>query len=80
MTGDLHIDGRYESACRTYSSDGVSPALPTAGGGGIVPKIEVAGSLGDGYIANNNVYSPGGIRIDYAQGWGLRSSGRGERR
>lgn len=61
MTGDLHIDGRYESACRTYGSDGVSPALPTAGGGGIVPKIEVAGSLGDGYIANNNVYSPDGI-------------------
>lgn len=45
MTGDLHIDGRYESACRTYGSDGVSPALPTAGGGGIVPKIEVVGDL-----------------------------------
>ena len=42
VSGDLNQDGRFESANRTYDAEGIAPTIPTCGGGGIVPKIEVA--------------------------------------
>ena len=36
---DHTMDNTFESANRVYGRDGISPTLPTAQGGGIVPKI-----------------------------------------
>lgn len=41
VKGNLNLEGRFESACRVYGQEGVAPTLPTGGGGGIIPKIEV---------------------------------------
>ena len=37
--GLLDIPGRFESALRVYSTEGISPTILTAQGGGITPKI-----------------------------------------
>lgn len=47
VAGDLHLEGRFESACRVYSTEGLAPTLPTGGGGGIIPKIEIVGKIDD---------------------------------
>lgn len=36
---DNTIDHTFESANRVYGVEGVSPTIPTCGGGGIQPKI-----------------------------------------
>lgn len=43
--GQLHVQGRYESAQRIYSPDGACPTLVTRSGGGLEPKIEVDGRI-----------------------------------
>lgn len=43
VSGDLNLEGRFESANRVYDPEGMSPTIPTCGGGGIVPKIDVEG-------------------------------------
>lgn len=45
VKGNLKNIGWIESACRVYGKDGIAPTLPTCGGGGTVPKIEVVGDL-----------------------------------
>lgn len=37
--GTWSSDKRHESARRVYDTDGIAPTLPTASGGGIMPKI-----------------------------------------
>ena len=63
VKGSLNLEGRYESACRVYGQDGVSPTLPTGGGGGIIPKIEISGDLHEeGRLdQHNRVYDADGI-------------------
>ena len=39
VKGLLDIPGKFESARRVYSTEGISPTILTAQGGGIVPKI-----------------------------------------
>lgn len=37
--GILNLEGRYESACRVYDSDYISPTMNSMNGGGREPKI-----------------------------------------
>ncbi len=46
VKGNLNLEGRFESACRVYGQEGISPTLSTGGGGGIIPKIEVEPQAG----------------------------------
>lgn len=47
---DNTIDNTFESANRVYDSQGISPTIPTCGGGGLQPKVlevEVLGGMGE---------------------------------
>ena len=60
VAGDLNDPRRYESANRVHDADGICPALPCGTGGGIIPKIESVGFLGE-RTQHKTVYGVGGI-------------------
>lgn len=39
VVGDLNRHGRFESSNRVYGTEGASPAITTATGGGLMPRI-----------------------------------------
>lgn len=48
---DHTMDHTFESANRVYGTEGICPTLPTAQGGGIVPKIvDIKQATKKGYI------------------------------
>lgn len=55
---DNTIDNTFESANRVYSDSGLSPTIPTCGGGGLQPKILEVGYMDNatGKHQSNTVY------------------------
>lgn len=60
---DNTIDNTFESANRVYSDSGLSPTIPTCGGGGLQPKILEVGYMdnGTGKHQSNTVYDENGL-------------------
>lgn len=64
QVGSLQLEGRHESACRVYGTDGIGPALNTCGGGGLETKILLNGTQeGNVYCLDAN-YAKGELRLD----------------
>ena len=61
IAGDLNWEGRHESASRVYGEDGVSPTLPCGTGGGVIPKIDVVGTVESGAIQGQRVFGGDGV-------------------
>lgn len=61
VAGDLNWEGRHESASRVYGKDGVSPTLPCGTGGGVIPKIDVVGTVESGAIQGQRVFGGNGV-------------------
>lgn len=61
VVGDLNWEGRHESASRVYGEDGVSPTLPCGTGGGVIPKIDVVGTVESGAIQGQRVIGENGV-------------------
>lgn len=56
------VDIKADDYCkRVYSTDGLSPCLPTMQGGSQEPKIMVAGQLDDDSGGTGKIYDPAGI-------------------
>lgn len=61
VAGDLNWEGRHESASRVYGKGGVSPTLPCGTGGGVIPKIDVVGTVESGAIQGQRVFGGDGV-------------------
>lgn len=58
--GNIQCEGFNEMTSRVYDAGGLSPTIRTPSGGGVMPKIEVLGTLGD-YEKEGRVHNPNGL-------------------
>ena len=58
--GNIQCEGFNEMTSRVYDAGGLSPTIRTPSGGGVMPKIEVVGTLG-GYEKEGRVHNPNGL-------------------
>lgn len=58
--GNIQREGFNEMTSRVYDAGGLSPTIRTPSGGGVMPKMEVVGTLG-GYEKEGRVYNPNGL-------------------